>query len=242
MRLIFDHPELEYRELFPGIRVCGAGYAETNWIGIGKNRKQGDTWRKIPMQTWRMGYMRLTLPKTPLNNKRLWCIHQLVGLAFYGPKIDPTMQDDHVINNKNDNSINNIQRLTEEEHRAKTAEERKSNGYKHTVIDPEWREHLIKNVVYEHSIPEAEKITGLCETTIKQLRKEAREMGICGTKTKTYLTSSESPEGANCAAGSAPDVTHTTFGQKGWAARTDSTPGLTSLDSAGNATDGLTAP
>ena len=49
------------------------------------------------------------------NDYRTFNLHTLVYKYFSGLKYDPTLDIDHISNNKNDNSISNLQQITHQQ-------------------------------------------------------------------------------------------------------------------------------
>lgn len=99
--------EVEAREIpeWPGYRVSSSGVVESGWTGKGENRKRIGEWITLKQSRHNDGHLVVGL--FCCGRKRQCPVHQLVLIAFVGPRV-PGMVGRHLNDNKDDNRLANL--------------------------------------------------------------------------------------------------------------------------------------
>lgn len=99
--------EIEYRDIpeWPGYRVSSSGIVESRWKGKGVHRRMHGDWATLKQSRHSDGHLVVGL--FCQGRKRQWQVHQLVLIAFIGPR-KPGMVGRHLDDNKDDNRLANL--------------------------------------------------------------------------------------------------------------------------------------
>ena len=100
---------LELYKLIPGY----PGYAVSTWGNVSNT----ETGCILKTQETKKGYLRVDLFDEDGNRKH-WKVHRLVAMAFI-PNPDEKQQVNHIDGNKKNNSVSNLEWVTDEENKDK---------------------------------------------------------------------------------------------------------------------------